>query len=321
MATQWPKLRSVLQFIFWLPAWLCGALCCWLWEEGVQKPRLCRKLKRQGRSADLQSVQLWSVSLPGVCLEAANLSGALIMKSDLRGADLRNAILSNGCVHSTNLQAANLRGANLQWAGLIGTDLQGADMSGSDLTRATTILSVSPWPPPEFQHMLTPKLQATMDRLFTSLAGADLTGATLIAADLLDADLTGTKLTGARADVRTRWPEGFDPKQHGVEIAPFATEWHLKQGSVVLGALRDCHPDYRPRYPCFRGQFTPTPAFEEVRPVFDEAVRLRETDQQEEYFQARQAIDRLGLQLESLEGDVLKPYTLYIEGGEAWFRY
>jgi hypothetical protein len=148
-----------------------------------------------------------------------------------------------------------------------------------------------------------------------------LTGATLIATDLLDADLTGARLTGVRADIRTRWPEGFDPWQHGIEIPPLAEEWRLKRGEVVLGTLTQCRPDYRPPIPWMVGQFTPTSAFEAVQPVFDEARRLREADQREEYLKARGEIDELGLELEALSGEVLNPYSLYIEDGQIWFRY
>jgi uncharacterized protein YjbI with pentapeptide repeats len=55
------------------------------------------------------------------------------------------------------------------------------------------------------------------------LRGADLSGADLRAADLAGADLTGAKLggaklEGARYDAHTRWPSGFDPRQHGLVL-------------------------------------------------------------------------------------------------------
>jgi hypothetical protein len=54
-----------------------------------------------------------------------------------------------------------------------------------------------------------------------NLAGADLTGADLrnaelSGADLRGANLTSTQLFGINYDEETRWPEGFDPRQHGL---------------------------------------------------------------------------------------------------------
>ena len=236
------------------------------------------------------------------------------------GADLSNANLSCANLHSSNLQGANLRGAKLLGAGLAGTDLQNADLTGADLTGAR-LLRPDRGAPAEWLGEMTPERRREMGFVCPNLTGADLTGANLVGADLLDADLTGAKLAGIRADVRTRWPEGFDPQQHGIEIPPFAAEWRLKRGEVVLGTLQNCRPDYRPPIPWFLGHFTRTLAFEEVQPFFDEAVRLRGTDRREEYFKACEAIDALGLQLESLAGEILDPYSLYIEDEQARFRY
>ncbi|HEV3365798.1 MAG TPA: pentapeptide repeat-containing protein, partial [Acidimicrobiia bacterium] len=60
-------------------------------------------------------------------------------------------------------------------------------------------------------------------RARTNLTGADLKGADLTGADLKGADLTGADLNdaildGARADEQTKWPEGFDPEAHGVDV-------------------------------------------------------------------------------------------------------
>src|SRR5437868_6240700 len=109
MATQKLKLRDVIGFVCWIPIGICAGL----WEECVQKPRICRMVKHRGRGADLHGAQHHFLSLPGVCLESANLSNASILRADLHGADLRNANLSGACLSSANLQGANLSGANL----------------------------------------------------------------------------------------------------------------------------------------------------------------------------------------------------------------
>jgi hypothetical protein len=56
------------------------------------------------------------------------------------------------------------------------------------------------------------------------LRGADLREADLRGADLAGADLTGAKLegahmAGARYDAHTRWPIGFDARQHGLLLS------------------------------------------------------------------------------------------------------
>ena len=45
---------------------------------------------------------------------------------------------------------------------------------------------------------------------------ANLWGAKLQGADLSGANLSGANLTRAKADAKTTWPEGFDPKAAGV---------------------------------------------------------------------------------------------------------
>ena len=51
------------------------------------------------------------------------------------------------------------------------------------------------------------------------LRGADLRGADLSGADLTGAKLGGARLDGARYDAHTRWPTGFDPRQHAAVLA------------------------------------------------------------------------------------------------------
>jgi hypothetical protein len=51
------------------------------------------------------------------------------------------------------------------------------------------------------------------------LAGAQLQEAQLQGAELTDADLRGADLQDAQYDLRTRWPAGFDPRQHGARLS------------------------------------------------------------------------------------------------------
>jgi Pentapeptide repeats (8 copies) len=324
MATQYPKIGEVI-------GCLCGLPAC-LWHVFVRQPRTCWVAKHRGRGADLRHAHFYFVSLPGVCLEGANLSHAHFLRADLHGADLRGADLSRTCLmdtdlrdadltranlataqlHGTKLQGASLRGADLRGACLTATDLQNADLTGADLTKATL----------QLLHGLTPEQQQVLGKPApTSLAGADLTDAILIGVDLLDVDLLGATLSRARADARTRWPEGFDPQQQGIEIPPLAAEWQLNREDVVLGTLRNCHPDYDSALTWFRGHFTATPAFETVQPLFEEAERRRQARQGEEFIKSVEAINALGLRLEAPAGEILHPDSLQIVGEQAWFRY
>src|SRR5260370_25843159 len=68
-------------------------------------------------------------------------------------------------------------------------DLRGADLRGMDLSE--------------------------IDFGRQDLTGADLGQANLRGAMLADAILTDADLWGARFDHRTKWPDGFEPQEHG----------------------------------------------------------------------------------------------------------
>lgn len=132
----------------------------------------------------------------GVCvcaLGAASSRGYLAARyrgagGDLPGAGLRGAVLVTTNLHGANLAGADLRGATLRgswlpWATLDGADLRGADLGGAVLTE-------------------------------TSFRGANLEGADLRDASVVD--ITRTNFAGAVYDEATRWPEGFDTREHGM---------------------------------------------------------------------------------------------------------
>lgn len=87
------------------------------------------------------------------------------------------------------LAGANLRGQAFPHANLSGQNLSQANLRGADITGA-------------------------------NLRGADLTGSDLRGADLTGADLSGAELTDAVYDRFTRWPQGFNPAEHGAKHAP-----------------------------------------------------------------------------------------------------
>jgi hypothetical protein len=111
--------------------------------------------------------------------DGADLHGVALPGAELAGADLEGA----------NFTRTNLAGANLSWAKMGGAHLEGANLHGARMVGA--------------------------DLRGTSLAGAELTGADLTKATLDKNGFEPAELTGARYDARTRWPKGFDPRQHG----------------------------------------------------------------------------------------------------------
>lgn len=96
--------------------------------------------------------------------------------------------------------------------------------------------------------------------------------------------------------------------------------WTLMRGDIVLGALTLNVVDM----PFFDCHFSPTPAFEEVRPLF--ATELALLDDSEAvaagtWDQAYRTIDALHLTLVGDDGQRLDDFLLHIEGDRAWFRY
>ncbi len=119
-----------------------------------------------------------------------------IVKSEWRAFDevrSGSSFLSDINLSNANLIMANLSGANLSGANLTGANLAGANLTNADLT-------------------------------YANLYNADLTGANLSGANLSDANLTGAKLTyanltGARYNNDTKFPNGFNPDDHGMTKA------------------------------------------------------------------------------------------------------
>jgi uncharacterized protein YjbI with pentapeptide repeats len=66
---------------------------------------------------------------------------------------------------------------------------------------------------------LAKKMLRNADLRGADLREADLRGADLAGADLKGAKLEGARLDGAHYDAHTRWPAGFDPRQHGLTLS------------------------------------------------------------------------------------------------------
>jgi len=96
-----------------------------------------------------------------------------------------------------------------------------------------------------------------------------------------------------------------------------AARLRLYRGGRLLGELTHTHDDM----PWHHGTFAPTPAFEEVRPLFDRDLELLNADRMDEWEAAWEAVAALGLRLEPVAaGADIDEFLLHVEGTQAWWR-
>ena len=89
------------------------------------------------------------------------------------------------------------------------------------------------------------------------------------------------------------------------------------RGEQLLGVLLLKTPDF----PWLFCDFTPTPAFEDVRSYFDDELKLLEADAMDAWERAYKRVNSLGLRLIDVENEKdVGEFILHIRGNEAWFR-
>jgi len=172
-------------------------------------------------------------------LERANLRGANLMEANLRGANLMEANLME-----VNLERANLMGANLQGVILFRAILFRANLVEAILFRANLVEAIL------FRANLFRANLVEANLIYANLRGANLRGVNLVEANLMGANLYGANLVRANlmganlyganlklvknfnniisfkdskycldsTDERflTRFPDDFNPKEHGM---------------------------------------------------------------------------------------------------------
>jgi uncharacterized protein YjbI with pentapeptide repeats len=171
--------------------------------------------------AHFEGSYLAGVDFSGSQLLGAHFEGATIVeckfpvemrRAHLDGAEVKDCSFGRGHIPSLladgTLRNASLHGCDLRHAGLEGTDcrgaslishLEGASLTGADLRGADLAVA---------------QLQDS------NLQGARLQGANLRGAKLTGAVLDGAQLDGAVANAETVWPEGFEPRNAGVDFQP-----------------------------------------------------------------------------------------------------
>lgn len=96
-----------------------------------------------------------------------------------------------------------------------------------------------------------------------------------------------------------------------------ATEYQLRRGEDLLGRLNS----YASDFPWVHCKFEPSASFAELRPLFDEELRLLDGEDIVAWEEAYEKIRALNLRLVAMNGgDEIGDFLLHIDGDEAWFR-
>lgn len=159
-----------------------------------------RELPTRKKQANYQAYQAWHIlhSEKGqvvsqgriIILEDLNKDHFSLAGVNANGADLTRIHLNEADLNRANFQGANLRFAQLQQANLQQANLQQANLDNADLREA-------------------------------DLQGGTLQKANLLGADLREAKLDNANLEGAAYNLKTKFPQGFNPaKQKMILIEP-----------------------------------------------------------------------------------------------------
>lgn len=158
---------------------------------------------KSGEKKDWSGRNLSGLDLNGSELEEHIFAGTVFEKTILCIANLKKANLEGAILKEANLECANLNWANLHKARLIMAKIQGADLYGAKLIEANL----------QFAHLERAELRKAY------LAGADLSYAYLFGTNFENAIYDETTIwTKAYYNFATKFPEDFNPKEHGMQL-------------------------------------------------------------------------------------------------------
>ncbi|MDD3012462.1 MAG: pentapeptide repeat-containing protein [Candidatus Gastranaerophilales bacterium] len=156
--------------------------------------------KAELKDANLNKAWLYGANLNGACLNEAKMNGACLIESKLNRTKLYKVKLNDARLNGAELRAANLNRAKLIKADLIKAELIGANMTGADFKGA---------------NLNAAKL---MD---AELNGAIFENAWLLGVNFTDSkNINTAKFNGAFYNKQTKFPEEFNPKDHGMIFVP-----------------------------------------------------------------------------------------------------
>ncbi|MBS1197682.1 MAG: hypothetical protein H6R18_1467 [Proteobacteria bacterium] len=204
--------------------------------------------------ASLKNTKLKGSSLLGIDLRGRQFVSQDLTGVDLRNADLRKATFRNTVIHLTTLPAfllwADCKGtapntalkdefrskdrlsigeteaknSPLQNRDLSGFSIWNVNFDGSNFSRANLRkVNIHGGSYNNVSFNAATMVEAFFNHVSFSNASfqnTDLSKAVLHAVDLSGANLEGAKLTGLCFDLRTKWPEGFDPISQGAKPCP-----------------------------------------------------------------------------------------------------
>jgi uroporphyrinogen-III decarboxylase len=97
------------------------------------------------------------------------------------------------------------------------------------------------------------------------------------------------------------------------------TTFHLKRGDTLLAILENCEPEEMFWLGC---EFTPTEAFEEVKPFFETAKAAFEVNDWNAFDAAYREMRALGVELMGVDEAVeVRRFTLWIQDNHASLRF
>ncbi len=159
-----------------------------------------KELSRLRQAGAIETKRINEITYSGLDMKDAKLEMAKLKKADLSRANLEKAALMAADLREAIFVRANLLGANL-----LGADLQNAYLREANLQGAQLLGANLPW-----ANLQEAKLQGA------KLRWADLRWAKLQGANLTNTNLEEAKLRGAVWNDETKFPDGFDPKEHGM---------------------------------------------------------------------------------------------------------
>ncbi|MFD8493341.1 hypothetical protein [Amycolatopsis sp. NPDC059657] len=94
--------------------------------------------------------------------------------------------------------------------------------------------------------------------------------------------------------------------------------WQLLRDEELLGEIVIESPDF----PWLSGRFVPQPAFDDVKPLFDEELALIESGMDDHVEEWELLYSRIAdtLSLRSPRG-LVPEFLLHVQGEQAWFRW
>ena len=130
---------------------------------------------------------------------------------------MRDCIFTGSNFSGCKLWGSSMDGAKMNDCLFIDADfskagIQKADFTGSDLRKANINCST--------QNTNFSKADLRDTKGFVDITGTNFNGAKLAGADFSEAKVFATKPTmkGATYSKLTRWPQGFDPEEHGAKL-------------------------------------------------------------------------------------------------------